>query len=329
MSVVVITGGTAGAGKAIALRFAKGGYDVAVIARDDAGLAETCEKCERYGVKALGISADVSRPDTLSDATGEIEQRLGTIDVWVNNAMTTVLSPFREISPNEFQRVTEVTYLGYVNGTRAALAVMLPRNRGTIIQVGSALAYRSIPLQSAYCGAKAAIRGFTDAVRTELMHESSQVALSMVQMPGMNTPQFGWSRNKMRTAMQPVAPVYQPEVAAEAIYSVARRPVRELWVGKSTIQAIVGQFFFPRWLDRVMVKRAWEGQLTDEPNSPASEDTLYVPRHGNHPTHGEFSEGAKTRTLRLTSDFPGKFASGVALAAAAVALGLLTRRNKR
>ncbi|MBK3152660.1 SDR family NAD(P)-dependent oxidoreductase, partial [Escherichia coli] len=167
------------------------------------------------------------------------------------NAMTTVLAPFRQMSEEEFRRVTEVTYLGYVNGTRAALEVMIPRDRGVIIQAGSALAWRSIPLQSAYCGAKAAIRGFTDAVRTELMHEKSHIQLTMVQLPGMNTAQFGWARNKMDQAMQPVPPVYQPEVAAEAIYSVVQRPVNELWVGKSTIQSILGQVFFPRLLDRL------------------------------------------------------------------------------
>lgn len=329
MSVVVITGGSAGAGKAISVRFAQAGYDVAVIARDDEGLQETCEECEKYGVKTLGISVDVSKANATHDAAEMIESRLGAIDVWVNSAMTTVLSPFREITPAEFQRVTEVTYLGFVNGTRAALAMMAPRDRGIIIQVGSALAYRSIPLQSVYCGAKAAIRGFTDAVRTELMHEHSKVHITMVQMPGMNTPQFGWSRNKMDAAMQPVPPVYQPEVAAEAVFSVVKRPVRELWVGKSTVQSIVGQFFFPRWLDRLMVKKAWEGQLTDDPSPHDSADILYTPRRGNHPTHGEFSEGAKTRAFTLSSDFPGKLAAGAALTTLALVIGLIARRKKR
>ncbi|EOX5603268.1 SDR family oxidoreductase [Klebsiella pneumoniae] len=204
MSVMVITGGTAGAGKATALRFARAGYHVALIARDETGLQETRQACERFGIKTLAISADVVDAGALQRAAAEVETTLGAIDVWINNAMTTVLAPFRQMSEEEFRRVTEVTYLGYVNGTRAALEVMIPRDRGVIIQAGSALAWRSIPLQSAYCGAKAAIRGFTDAVRTELMHEKSHIQLTMVQLPGMNTAQFGWARNKMDQAMQPV-----------------------------------------------------------------------------------------------------------------------------
>lgn len=242
MAVMVITGGSAGAGKATALRFAKAGYDVAIIARDESGLQEAENACRQYGVRTQVISADVADARSLQKAAAEIETQLGAIEVWINNAMTTVLAPFHLMSDEEFRRVTEVTYLGYVNGTRAALEVMSPRNRGIIIQVGSALAWRSIPLQSAYCGAKAAIRGFTDAVRTDLMHQRSRIQLTMVQLPGMNTTQFGWARNKMDKEMQPVPPVYQPEVAAEAIFSVVQRPVRELWVGKSTIQSIVGQF---------------------------------------------------------------------------------------
>ncbi len=206
MSVMVITGGTAGAGKATALRFARAGYHVALIARDETGLQETRQACERFGIKTLAISADVVDAGALQRAAAEVETTLGAIDVWINNAMTTVLAPFRQMSEEEFRRVTEVTYLGYVNGTRAALEVMIPRDRGVIIQAGSALAWRSIPLQSAYCGAKAAIRGFTDAVRTELMHEKSHIQLTMVQLPGMNTAQFGWARNKMDQAMQPVPP---------------------------------------------------------------------------------------------------------------------------
>ncbi len=197
MAVMVITGGTAGVGKATALHFAKAGYDVGIIAREETSLHSTQEELRRFGVNALAVQADVADSQAVVDAANEIEYRLGAIDVWVNNAMGAVLAPFRTMTPDEFRRVTEVTYLGYVNGTRAALELMVPRDRGVIIQVGSALAYRSIPLQSAYCGAKAAIRGFTDAVRTELMHENSRVQLAMVQMPGLNTPQFEWARNKL------------------------------------------------------------------------------------------------------------------------------------
>lgn len=193
MAVIVITGGTAGVGKATALHFAKAGYDVGIIARDEQSLRSTEEELRRFGINACAVQADVADSKAVTDAANEIEYRLGAIDVWVNNAMGGMLAPFRTMSPEEFRRVTEVTYLGYVNGTRAALELMTPRDRGTIIQVGSALAYRSIPLQSAYCGAKAAIRGFTDAVRTELMHENSRVQIAMVQMPGLNTPQFEWA----------------------------------------------------------------------------------------------------------------------------------------
>ena len=260
-------------------------------------------------------------------AAAEVETTLGAIDVWINNAMTTVLAPFRQMSEEEFRRVTEVTYLGYVNGTRAALEVMIPRDRGVIIQAGSALAWRSIPLQSAYCGAKAAIRGFTDAVRTELMHEKSHIQLTMVQLPGMNTAQFGWARNKMDQAMQPVPPVYQPEVAAEAIYSVIQRPVNELWVGKSTIQSILGQVFFPRLLDRLMVKKAWEGQFTGQPKSSDQQDDLFTPVRGNHPGHGPFNDGARRKAVTISADLPGKVAAGVGVAVATMALRALFRRS--
>lgn len=221
MAVIVITGGTAGVGKATALHFAKAGYDVGLIARDEASLHSTQEELKRFGVNAHAVQADVADSQAVVDAANEIEYRLGAIDVWVNNAMGAVLAPFRTLTPDEFRRVTDVTYLGFVNGTRAALELMVPRDRGVIIRVGSALAYRSIPLQSAYCGAKAAIRGFTDAVRTELMHENSRVQLSMVQMPGLNTPQFEWARiSSLGDA--PGATGFEPEVAARAIFKVAQ-----------------------------------------------------------------------------------------------------------
>ncbi|WHP29449.1 SDR family oxidoreductase [Trabulsiella odontotermitis] len=328
MSVVVITGGSAGAGKATALRFADAGYDIAVIARGDAGLEATRVACERRGVRVQVFSVDVADADAVMQAARETEENLGEIAVWVNNAMCAVLSPFATMSHDEFRRVTEVTYFGFVNGTRAALEVMARRNRGVIIQVGSALAYRSIPLQSAYCGAKAAIRGFTDAVRTELMHEKSGIQITMVQLPGMNTPQFAWARNKMGFAMQPVPPVYQPEVAAEAIYSVTRRPVRELWVGKSTLQSIVGQFLFPRFLDRLMVKKAWAGQLTGEPHFTAQDDNLFTPLQEHHHTHGRFGEGARNQALNVSSDLPGKALSCAAVVTGVLVLARLLQRKR-
>jgi len=310
MAVIVITGGTAGGGETTALHFSKTGYDVGIIARDEQSLRSTEEELRRFGINARAVQADVADSKAVTDAANEIEYRLGAIDVWVNNAMGGMLAPFRTMSPEEFRRVTEVTYLGYVNGTRAALELMTPRDRGTIIQAGSALAHRSIPLQSAYCGAKAAIRGFTDAVRTELMHENSRVQIAMVQMPGLNTPQFEWARNKFAWAMRPVPPVFQPEVAASAIFKVAQKPVRELWVGSSTVQSIVGQFLFPGFLDRLMVKKAWE------------------PVNDLHKIHGHFTDEAKERATSVTSGMPGKVLLGsLAVTGAIVARLLLSRRR--
>ncbi|HHD7485794.1 TPA: SDR family oxidoreductase [Klebsiella oxytoca] len=329
MAVMTITGGTAGVGKATAVRFARAGYDVGIIARDRQSLEATQQALRQFGVRVHVVQADVADADAINTAACEIEKQLGAIEVWVNNAMCAVLAPFRTMTHDEFSRVTEVTYLGYVNGTRAALELMTPRDRGIIIQVGSALAYRSIPLQSAYCGAKAAIRGFTDAVRTELMHEKSGVSISMVQMPGLNTPQFEWARNKFAWAMRPVPPVYQPEVAAEAIFNVARRPVRELWVGSSTIQSIVGQFLFPGFLDRLMVNKAWEGQMTRHRNAADRQDYLQQPVSGLHKTHGRFSSEAKYRAAAITSGVPGKALLGGAVAAGWLLAKWFISRKKR
>lgn len=328
MSVVVITGATAGVGKATALRFAAAGYDVGLIARDNHSLEATRAEVANYGVNCHAVSVDVVDAGALSQAARTLVDRLGAIDVWINNAMCTTLAPFYSMTDDEFRRVTEVTYLGCVNGTRAAMEHMIPRDSGVIIQVGSALAYRSIPLQSAYCGAKAAIRGFTDALRTELMHERSGVHLAMVQMPGLNTPQFDWARNKFAYSMRPVAPVFQPEVAAEAIYGVAQKPVRELWVGRSTIGAIVGQFLFPGFLDRMMVKKAWEGQMEEELNPPDRRDNLTNPVGGEHRVHGHFTPEAKSRAAAITSGVPGKALLGTAALAGLLLIGkCLTRRK--
>jgi len=329
MGVVVITGATAGVGKATALRFAEAGYDVGIIARDDPSLEVARNEISQSGVKCHAVNADVTDGSAIMAAAQEIEQQLGPIDVWVNNAMCAVLAPFRTMHDDEFRRVTDVTYLGYVNGTRAALAMMTPLDRGMIIQVGSALAYRSIPLQSAYCGAKAAIRGFTDAVRTELIHEKINIHLTMVQLPGLNTPQFDWARNKFAFSMRPVPPVYEPEVAAQAIVNAVSRPVRELWVGRSTMQAIIGQFLFPGLLDRLMVKKAWEGQMTSGLNAPARQDNLAGPVRGMHQVHGRFSAEAKSRATAITSGVPGKVLVGtVAVAAGLLLARLCTPRKK-
>ncbi len=328
MSVMVITGGTAGAGKATALRFARAGYHVALIARDETGLQETRQACERFGIKTLAISADVVDAGALQRAAAEVETTLGAIDVWINNAMTTVLAPFRQMSEEEFRRVTEVTYLGYVNGTRAALEVMIPRDRGVIIQAGSALAWRSIPLQSAYCGAKAAIRGFTDAVRTELMHEKSHIQLTMVQLPGMNTAQFGWARKKNGSGHAAGAPGLSagsrrrgylqrhPAPGQRAVGRKKHHPVDPRpGLLPSPARSADGE------------KKAWEGQFTGQPKSSDQQDDLFTPVRGNHPGHGPFNDGARRKAVTISADLPGKVAAGVGVAVATMALRALFRRS--
>lgn len=325
MSVVVITGGTAGVGKATAERFAQAGFDVAVIARSEAGLTDTVTLLESYGVQASGISADVADASQMKHAANRIESTFGSVDIWINCAMCTVLAPFEECSDEEFRRVTDVTYLGYVHGTREALRLMRPRDKGTIIQVGSALAYRSIPLQSAYCAAKAAIRGFTDAVRCELLHRRSAIQLTMVQLPGVNTPQFDWARNKLWRSVRPMAPVYQPEAVAQAIFDAAHRHTREVWVGKTSIQTILGNMLFPAFLDRQLAKKAWQGQQEGEPLTRPAPGNITEPVEGLHQARGRFSAEAKSRAVSIDSVLPGR----VTLAVAGLALIALYKRCKR
>ncbi|ELY5852459.1 SDR family oxidoreductase [Cronobacter malonaticus] len=311
--VAVVTGGSSGVGRATASYFAASGYDVAIIARGEQGVAEATEDLKRYGGRVLGICADVADPQQVSNAAQRIEEELGPMSVWVNCAMTTVLAPVEDISFDEFRRVTEVTYLGAVNGTRSALRYMQLRDSGTIIQVGSALAWRSIPLQSAYCGAKAAIRAFTDSLRCELLHQKSGVRVSMVQLPAINTTQFNWARNKFHHRMQPIEPIYQPEVAAKAIYdaAVARRPPREVWLGKNTVMSIVGNMFFPGLLDRYVTK-TWEGQLTDEAEPTQRPDYLFQPLENGHQAHGRFDSHAKNKAIAVDSRVMGVAAVAVA-----------------
>src|SRR5215212_4904335 len=236
--VVVVTGASAGVGRATAVAFARRGAHVGLLARGRDGLEGAKKEVEAAGGKALVVPTDVAVADAVEEAARRVEEDLGPIDVWVNNAMTSVFSPVKEMAPEEFRRVTEVTYLGTVNGTLAALERMLPRNRGRIVQVGSALAYRGIPLQAAYCASKHAIQGFTESLRSELIHDRSDVQLTMVQMPALNTPQFGWVRSRLPLEAQPVPPIFQPEVAAEAIYWAAHHGRDELWVGLSAVKAI-------------------------------------------------------------------------------------------
>lgn len=305
----VICGGTAGVGRATAHALAQAGYRIAVIARREQGLADTSSELEAAGAKVLAIAADVADAEAIDRAAERIEKELGPIEIWVNAAMATVFGPVNKISAAEFKRVTELTYLGFVHGTLAALRHMESRNRGTIVQVGSALSYRAIPLQSAYCAAKFAIRGFTDSLRCELIHTNSRVRLTMVQLPAHNTPQFDWSRNKMQKRPQPVPPIHTPEVAARAIVRAATDAPRELWLGRASFQAIIGNMFMPGLLDRMMAKQAWSGQMTDEPSSDEQPDNLFQPVEGLHRIDGRFGAQAKHKALGLSSETVGKLAA--------------------
>jgi NAD(P)-dependent dehydrogenase (short-subunit alcohol dehydrogenase family) len=269
---------------------------------------------EEAGGQALIFSADVVDPQAIARAAERIFDEWGRLDVWVNNAMATVFGPADGISPEEFKRVSEVTYLGQVYGTLAALKHMRVQGGGTIVQVGSALAYRSIPLQSAYCAAKAAVRGFTDSLRSELIHERSPIRLSMVHLPAVNTPQFDWARNRLPLRPQPVPPIHDPAVAAEAIFRAAREAPRELWVGLPTVQAILGTMAVPGLMDRMMAGRAWDGQMTTEPSSPRP-DNLFQPATGDWGTAGRFTDVSKPRAVTIS-------ASAARGLAAAAALGL-------
>lgn len=315
---VVVTGASAGVGRATATEFAAHGWRVALIARGREGLEGARRDVEAAGGKALVLPLDVADADAVQAAADEVADRWGGIDAWVNDAMVTVLSPVREMTAAEYRRVTDVTYLGCVHGTLAALRHMLPRDEGAIIQVGSALAYRSIPWQSAYCAAKFAIRGFTDSLRSELDHEGRHVTVSMIQCPGMNTPQFDWSRSRLPHRAQPVPPIYQPEVAARAVYRAWRRRPRELWVGQSTLKTIVGSMAVPGYLDHLLADAATSGQMTDEDRPPNRGDNLYAPVDGDFGAHGRFDARATDNAITID---PGQARAGL-FAAAGAALGL-------
>lgn len=290
---VVITGASAGVGRAAARAFAREGARIALVSRNEERLETARLEVERLGGRALVLVADVADAAQVEEAAARAESELGPIDVWVNNAMTSVFSPFVEMTPEEFKRVTEVTYLGAVHGTMSALRRMLPRDRGHIVQVGSALAYRSIPLQSAYCGAKHAMRGFTDSIRCELYHEGSRVRISMVQLPAMNTPQFEWVKSRLPNRPQPVPPIFQPEVAADAIVWVSRHPRREIWVGMPTAKAILGNKVIPGLLDRYLGETGYDAQQTGEPEPPGRPDNLWESVPGPFGAHGRFDRRAQ------------------------------------
>lgn len=299
--VVVICGASAGVGRASAHAFAAAGYAVGLVARGDEGLAQTVEELQSYNVTTLAISVDVADAEALAQASQRFEAELGAVAVWVNSAMVTVFSPVEQLLPDEIKRVTEVTYLGTVHGTMAALSLMRPRNRGVIIQVGSALAYRAIPLQAAYCGAKFAVRGFTDSLRCELIHQGSGIKLCMVQLPAINTPQFDWARNKLGKQVQPVPPIHDPQVAARAILSVVNAPPRELWLGMTTVKAIMGTLLFPGLLDRLMARNAWSGQMTGDAELTPQAGNLFEPVNGVHEVRGRFTRNSRQRAWALSA----------------------------
>lgn len=296
--VVVITGASAGIGRAIAQEFGRNGWRVALLARGEDGLQAARAEVERLGGEALCCPADVSDEAQVEAAADRVEAMWGPIDVWVNNAMATIFAPLLEVSADDFRRATDVTYLGAVWGTRAALRRMRPRDAGTIVQVGSALAYRSIPLQAPYCGAKAALRGFTDSLRCELAHDRSRVHVTMVQLSAFNTPQFDWGRTTMPRSPRPMGKIFQPEIAARAVYWAATHRRRELWVGWPAVQAILGTKVVPGFLDRLLGARAVEGQQSDEALPPGRRDNLWQPVPGDHGAHGRFDAQASAHSAQ-------------------------------
>ena len=325
---VVITGASAGIGRATATEFARNGYDVALIARNQQRLDTAAAECRQLGVRALPLSADVADFPALEAAASRVEQELGPIDVWVNNAMATIFAPVASITPEEFRRATEVTYLGQVHGTMIALQRMRPRNRGTIVNVGSALSYRAIPLQSAYCGAKYAVRGFTDSLRSELLHDGVNIHLTMVHLPAVNTPQFDWALNKMPSRPQPVPPIFQPEVPARAIVFAASARRREIWVGMPTVKTILANRLVPGLLDRMLAKIGYSGQLTNEPKPPDAPANLFETASGPYGAHGRFDNRAQDRSWEFFASRHRSALLGGLLAIGGVALTtLLTSGN--
>jgi short-subunit dehydrogenase len=325
--VVVITGASAGVGRATVREFAKRGASIGLIARGTDGLEGARREVEAAGGRALVLPVDVADAEQVEAAAERIESTLGPIDIWVNNAMTSVFSPIKEMTTEEFKRVTEVTYLGYVYGSLAALKRMLPRDRGTIVHVGSALAYRSIPLQAAYCASKHAVLGFFASLRTELLHDESNVKTTMVQMPALNTPQFGWVKSRLPRKAQPVPPIFQPEVAARAIYYAAHHPERrEYYVGFSTVKAIFGNKLFPSFADHYLARKGYDSQQHDGPEDPNRPNNLWQPVSGDHGAHGTFDERASSFSMEMWLEMNRKWlGAGLGLLAA----GLLFSRMKQ
>ncbi|MFO1039666.1 MAG: SDR family oxidoreductase [Geminicoccaceae bacterium] len=319
--VVAVTGASAGVGRAVALAFARRGATVALMSRRRERLDSAAREVEAAGGLAMVESVDVSDAAAVEAAAARIASVCGRIDVWINCAMVTVFAPVRDLRPDEVRRVTEVTYLGQVHGTLAALRHMRPRDSGTIVQVGSALAYCSIPLQSAYCAAKAAVRGFTDSLRSELIHERSGVRVTMIQLPGIDTPQFDWARSRLPRQLQPVPPIYDPEAVAERIVKAAATAPRELWIGTSAMKAILGTFAAPGMLDRMMADRAWDGQMTRAAAEPRA-DNLFDAPAGDPGAHGRFAARERHSVSAVSGD-AARWAIGLAGVATAVGVTAL------
>jgi len=313
---VVVTGASAGLGRAIAREFGRHKANVGLLARGLDGLNAAKAEIESAGGRALVLQADVADGAALELAAAKVEEHFGPIDIWINNAMTSVFSPVKEMTPEDYKRVTEVTYLGVVNGTLAALRRMLVRDRGTIVQVGSALAHRSIPLQSAYCGAKHAIAGFTDSLRCELIHDRSDIHVTVVNMPALNTPQFGWVKSRLKRRAQPVPPIYQPEVGARAVYWAAHHRRREIYVGLPTVEAIAGNKIAPGLLDHYLGRTGYNSQQAHEPEDPNRPNNLWETVPGDHGAHGAFDSRAQAHSLETWADLHRVklIAGGIALA---------------
>jgi NAD(P)-dependent dehydrogenase (short-subunit alcohol dehydrogenase family) len=318
--VVVITGASAGVGRATARAFAKRQAKVGLIARGRDGLEAAKREIEAAGGEALALPLDVSDHDAVENAAAAVESRFGPIDIWINNAMLSVFSPIMEMQPDEYRRVTDVTYLATVWGTLAALRRMKPRDRGAIVQVGSALAYRGIPLQSAYCAAKHAMQGFHDSLRSELIHDHSNVRVVMVQMPALNTPQFRWVKSRLPRKAQPVGPIFQPEVAAEAIVWAAYSNRREINVGWPTTKAVIGNNIAPGYADWYLARHGYEAQMVDEPEDPNRPNNLWEPVPGDHGAHGVFDDRASDTSIELELN---KRRGWIVAGAAAILLGAL------
>jgi short-subunit dehydrogenase len=295
--VAVVTGGTAGVGRAVAIGLGRLGHPVGLLARDADGLEHTRREVEEMGGRAMAVSADVAESEQVEAAAKRIEAELGPIGIWVNNAMVTVFSPFASMSAEEFERVTRVTYLGVVNGTRAALARMRPRDAGVIVQIGSALAYQAIPLQSAYCGAKFAARGFTDAARAELIQARSRVSITTVHLPAVNTPQFVWARSRLVGEPRPLAPIFEPETAADSVLFAIRHRWREVHLGHSCALTVLGSRFLPALLERHLATAAFDGQQGKNPQAGERAGNLFAPVGGLHALRGPFGNEAGRNAL--------------------------------